>query len=81
MRPWAYQAHEAHLAHKAHLAHPAHQAYSAMSMLDCPNDFHIEDSLFSAFQKKRVTDRPTIHPTDRRTDGWTRPHIEIRGRI
>merc|ERR1712240_654496 len=54
-----HEAHIAHLAHVAHLAHSARQAHSAMSMLDCPNDFHIENGSFSAFKKKRVTDGPT----------------------
>ena len=66
----------------AHLAHPAHQAHLSISMLDCPNDFHIEIGSFSAFKKNGLhrdgrTDGPTDGPTDRRT----RPHIEMRGRI
>ena len=58
-----YEAHLAHIAHLAHLAHPAH---SAMSMLDCPNDFHIENGSFSAFKKTgyQRTDHPSIHPSD-----------------
>ena len=40
-------------------------------MLDCPDDFHRENSSFLAFGKKRVTqgrnDRPTDGPTDGRT--------------
>ena len=34
-------------------------------------------ALFRRLEKKRVTDPPTI----RRTNGRTRPHIEMRGRI
>jgi len=56
---------EAHEAHEAHLAHPAH---SAISMFDYPDDFHKENSSFSAFEKKKVTDGPTDRQTDRRTD-------------
>ncbi len=70
----AHEAHEAHVAHLAHLAHPVHQAHSAMSMLDCPNDFRIENGSFSAFKKNGL-------PTDHRTNRRTRPHIEMRGRI
>ena len=66
-----YEAHEAHLAHEAH---PAHHAHEAMSMLDCPNDFHRENSSFSAFKKNRL-------PTDRPSDRRTQPNIEMRGRI
>ena len=61
----AHEAHEANEAHEAHLAHPAH---TAISMLDWPDDFHRDNSSFSAFEKKRVTNRPSIRPTDRRTD-------------
>ena len=64
----AHEAHEAHLAYPAHLAHPAHPAHTAISMLDWPDDFHRDNSSFSAFEKKRVTDGPTDRPTDRRTD-------------
>ena len=50
-------------------------------MLGCPNDFHEENRSFSAFKKKRVTDRrtdgPSNGPTDRRTIRRTRPHIEM----
>ena len=34
---------------------------------------------FCHFLQKRY--QPTDGPTDRRTDGWTHPHIEIRGRM
>jgi len=75
----AHLAHEAHEAHLAHPAHPAHPAHSAISMLDCPDDFHKENSSFSAFEKKNRL--PTDRQTDRPTDGRTHPHIEMRGRI
>ena len=67
----AHEAHEAHIAHIAYLAHPAHQTHSAMSMLDCPNNFHIENGSFSAFKKTgyHPTDHRTIGPSIRRTDG------------
>ena len=79
MRLWA---HEAHQAHKAHQAHPARQAHLAMSMLDCPNDFPIENGSISAFKNNGLhRDHPTDRPTDTPTDGRTRPHIEMRGRI
>ena len=65
-------------AHEAHLAHPAHNAHSAMSMLDCPNDFHRENSSFSAFEKNRLH---RDGPSDRRTDATSyrdaRTHLKI----
>ena len=73
----AHEAHEANEAHEAHEAHLAHPAHTAISMLDWPDDFHRDNSSFSAFEKKRVT----IRQTDRQTDGRTHPHIEMRGRI
>ncbi len=75
MRPWTYEAHE------AHLAHPAPQAHSEMSMLDCPDDFYRESGSYTAFKKKLVTQAQTNRQADRPTDGWTQPHIEMRGRI
>ena len=66
----AHEAHEANEAHEAHLAHPAHPAHTAISMLDWPDDFHRDNSSFSAFEKKTGYG-PTIHPTDRPTDGHT----------
>jgi len=48
---------------------------SVLSILDCPNDFQRENSSFSAFKKKQVTqgrtDGWTDRRTDRRTDGQT----------
>ena len=64
---------------EAHEAHPAHQAHSAMLMLDCPNDFHRENSSFLAFKKTRYTGMD--QRTNGRTDRRTRPHLEMQGRI
>ena len=56
--------------------------FNALSKLNCTDDFHKENCPFLAFEKKKqVTDRPSIHPTDGRTDGRTHPHIEMGGPI
>ena len=39
-----------------------------MSNLDFPDDFPKENCPFLEFEKERVTDRPTNHPSDRPTD-------------
>ena len=39
-----------------------------MSKLDCPDDFHLEDSPFLTLKKKQVTDGPTDGLTDGRAD-------------
>ena len=58
-------------AHETHLAHPARQAHSAICWT-APIIF---------IERLKKNGLRTIHPSDRRTDRWTRPHIEIRGRI
>ena len=74
----AHEAHVAHIAHLAHLAHPAHQAHSAMSMLDCPNDFRIENGSFSAFKKNGLpTDHRTNQPTDKTSYRDARTDLKI----
>ena len=55
-----------------------------MSMLDCPNEFHRENSSFSAFQKNRLhrdrrTDRPTYRPTDTTSYRDARTHLKKEG--
>ena len=61
-------------AHEAHLAHPAHYAHSAMSMLDCPNDFHITP-LTKLGELEKFAHHICTHITSKRIElespGWS----------
>ena len=53
-----------------------------MSMLDCPDDFHRENSSFSAFKKNRLhrdgrTDGRTDGPTDTTSYRDARTHLKM----
>ena len=79
MRLWAHEAYEAHLAHLAHAAVLQHtQLIQQCQCWTAPMIFKEKTAYFRRLKKNGLH---RDGPTDRRTDGRTRPHIGMRGRI